>query len=144
MSPFFLGKKERLFVASILDTLLKNSSSSHKGYLCKAAKVSALLGYLPSKCQLWNLYCGGHGGRLRSPTLLMNHRSLLLCTRVATFPTLCLPCSLERSLFPHIWAECSVVCQEARLAECWFHGSHTREANSNFLSNLHKKWPCKT
>lgn len=101
--PLFLRKKkERIFVASILETLLKNSSSSHKGYLCKAAKVGALVDYLPSKCQLWDLYCGGHGGRLRSPSLLMNHRSLLLCTRVATFPTLCPPFSLERSLSSQI------------------------------------------
>lgn len=67
-------------MASILETLWKNSYSSHKGYLCKAAKVRTLVGYLPSKCQLWDLYCGRRGGRLRSPTLLMNHRSLLLCT----------------------------------------------------------------
>lgn len=95
--PFFIGKK-RSFVASILETLLKNSSSSHKGYLCKAAKVSALVRCLPRKCQLRHLYCGRHGGRLCSPTLLLNCRSLLLCTRVATFPTLSPPFSLERCL----------------------------------------------
>lgn len=97
--PLFLERKKRIFVASILETLLKNSSSSHKGYLCKAAKVGALMGYLPSKCQLWNLYRGRHGGRLRSPTILMNHRSLRLCLRIATFPILCPLFSLERSFF---------------------------------------------
>lgn len=86
---------------------------------------------------------GVEAGRPGSPTLLMNHRSLLLCTRVATFPTLCLPSHWRGSLPSHMsWMfRC---CQEARLTECWFHGSRTREANSNLPSNLHEKWLYKT
>lgn len=96
------GEKRRSFVASILETLLKNSSFSHKGYLCGAAKVSALVGYLPSEYQLWDLCCSGHAGRLRSPSLLLDHRSLLLCITVVTFPTLCPPFSLVVLLSLHV------------------------------------------
>lgn len=62
---------------------------------------------------------GVEAGRPGSPTLLMNHRSLLLCTRVATFPTLCLP-SHWRGLFPRTWAECSVVARKPGLLNADF------------------------
>lgn len=141
ISPVFFLKK--FFVASKLETLSKNSSSSHKGYLYNCQSVPSWFTCQVSARRGIYTVAGVEAGRPGSPTLLMNHRSLLLCTRVATFPTLCLPSHWRGSLPSHrSWMfRC---CQEARLTECWFQGSRTREANSNLLNNLHEKWLYKT
>lgn len=94
--------KKSTFVPSILETLLENSPSSHKGYPCDAAKVSAWVGDLPSKCQLCNICCSRHGSRFYFHTRLLNWHSLpLLCQCCFSFPF----CALSfhcNALFPHM------------------------------------------
>lgn len=124
-------RKRRISVACVLEALLRNSSCLHEGCLCEAAEVSAqaVRGQVSASCG--SLPRLQHGCGLHSPTLLLNQRSLRLCARAVTLPILGPPFSLV-GFFPYIGAECSVVCQEARRAECWFRGSRTREASNNF------------
>lgn len=144
MSPFSLGKKKSEFLwqaywrhcwrtvpLHIKVTSVKLPRSVPWWIICQ---VSA-------SCGIYTV-AGMEAGCVLPASLWIT----VLCSFVPElplFPLSALP-SHWRGPFPHRLAECSVVCQEAGLAECWFHGSHTREANSNFLSNLHKKWPYKT
>lgn len=129
-------RKRRISAANALAALLRNRSSLREGYLCEAAKVSAqaVMGQINASrgSQLRQRGCEPH-----SPTLLLEHPSLLLCARAVTFPMLGPPSSLVR-FSPYIGAECSVVCQEAGRAECWFRGSRTRKA-SNSLQLIYLK-----
>lgn len=129
-------RKRRISAASALAALLRNRSSLREGYLCEAAKVSAqaVMRQINASrgSQLRQRGCEPH-----SPTLLLEHPSLLLCARAVTFPMLGPPSSLVR-VSPYIGAECSVVCQEAGRAECWFRGSCTRKA-SNSLQLIYLK-----
>lgn len=110
-------RKRRISVARVLEALLKNSSCLHESCLCKTAEVSAqaVMGQVSASCR--SLWRQQHGCELHSPTLLLNQRSLRLCARAVTLSILGPPFSLV-GFFPYIGAECSVVCQEARRAEC--------------------------
>lgn len=94
-------KKKSALVPNILEILLRNSPSSHRGYPCGAAKFSAWVDDLPSKCQLCNICCSRHG-RFYFHTCLLNWHSLtLLCQCCFSFPF----CALFfhwNALSPHI------------------------------------------
>lgn len=67
-----------------------------------------------------------------SPTLPPSFRTSILCSFVQEL-SLAPLCTLPSHWWDsYIGAECSVVCQEAGRAECWFRGSRTREASNNF------------
>lgn len=94
-----------------------------------------LICQLNASCGIYTV-AGVEAGFTLSPSLWITILSFFV-PKLLLFPLSALP-SHWRVLFPHIWAECSLVCQEARRPECWFHGSHTRDAHGNFPSNLHK------
>lgn len=77
--------------------------------------VSALVVHLPSECQAWSVHCGRSGGtRPGSPTSLW---ITVLCSFVPELPLFPLSASL---LFPHTWAECSVVARKPGLLNADF------------------------
>lgn len=142
ISPFFLVKKNFLWQANWRHC--RRTVPLHIKVTFIKLPVSALVVHLPSKCQAWNLSCGRSGGRqawLSHPP----YESLFFAPLYPSchFSHSLPPFSLEGSLPSHMsWMfRC---CQEARLTECWFQGSRTREANSNLPNNLHEKWLYKT